>query len=159
MSEQNKTLQVEDEIALYLNNDLREPALDFAAYLNANQMTPKLWRAESRTWLIPDKDFNLCMVQFEPNQWKITCFFGDYDGEFDEGFITAVQEHVQICASCHDNCTNGLDAFIFGKEYKNACSQLTIQFTNPNRNELEHIKKLIEYKKTTPNSISFFADE
>ena len=156
----DKTLKINDEILIYLDDGLRKPALEFAVYLNANQMMPKLWRPESKTWLTPYKEWNICMIQFEPNQWKVTFFFGDYNGEFDDGlFTTAVQEHVQICTSCHGSCIGGMDTVIFGKAHTNACSQLTIQFTNPSSNELEHINKLVEYKKTAPDSISFFADE
>ena len=161
MSEQKQPL-MEDVILEIFDGELKETALEFAACLHANGLTPKVWRPEwvqnNYCWRIPYEERYLCKIQLEPNKWTFTFFFGDYSGEFDEGFITAVQENVKICTSCHDSCTSGMDTMIFGKEYKNACSQLTIEFANPDSNTVEHIKSLIEYsKKIEPLHEAFFA--
>jgi len=147
---------MEDDILELFDGELKETALKFAAYLNVSQLTPK--QDGPTDWKIPYKECHLCMIQLEPNSWRFTFFFGDYSGEFDQDFIAAVQENVQTCKRCHDGCIFGKDTTIFGKGYINACSQLTIQFDNPNDETLEHIKKMIEYsKKATPHSESWHA--
>ena len=160
MAEQNNAntqpRRMEDDILELFNGELKETALKFAADLTANRLTPKQWRP--KCWKIPHNECHLCMIQLEPNKWKLTFFFGDYSGKFDEGFIKAVQENVRTCTSCHDPCTGGIDTMIFGKECLNACSQLTIQFENPNAETLGHIKQLLEYsKKVPPQSESWHA--
>ena len=156
MSEQKVYPKIENDILELFDGELQENALKFVAYLNANQLTPK--QDGPGDWKIPYKEFHLCMIQIESNKWTFTFFFGDYSGEFDEGFITTVQGHVNICESCHDGCTGGIDKTIFGKEYINTCSQLTIQFENPNEKTLEYIKTLIECsKEIAPHSESWHA--
>lgn len=159
MSEKNNEAtikKIENEINELFDSDLKETALDFITYLNENQLTPKSWCP--KCWKIPCKDYYICMIQLERNKWIFTFFFNDYSGEFDERFIKTVQEHVKICTLCNDGCTSGIDTTIFGKEYLNVCSQLTIQFENPNSNTLEYIKALIKYgKKIVPQSKSWHA--
>jgi len=146
--------KIEDDILELFEGELQQAALKFAAYLNANQLTPK--NTGLRCWKIPYEDCHLCMIQLEPDNWKFTFFFGDYDGEYGNGFVTTVQEHVKICTCCNDGCSGGKAATIFGKEYKDICSQLAIQFKNPDSNSLEHIKTLIECSKiTAPHSASW----
>ena len=147
---------MEDDILELFDGELKETALKFAAYLNVSQLTPK--QDGPTDWKIPYKECHLCMIQLEPNSWRFTFFFGDYSGEFDKIFITAVQNHIKFCNRCNDGCIFGKDAAIFGKEYQNVCSQLTIQFENPNTKILEHIKVLIEYsKKNAPHNVSWHA--
>lgn len=158
MSEQNKPT-IENVIMEVLEGESKNKALKFASYLNENKLTPAMWRNDKFTWKIPYSEYNLCMIQFESHKWIFTFFFGDYNGEFDEEFITSIQEHVQICKACNDGCMFGKDTTILGKKYRNVCSQLTIQFENPNDKTLENIKTLIEYsKQVVPcNKISWHA--
>ena len=147
---------IRDDILELLDAASQGPALNFAAFLTANQLTPK--QDGPTDWKIPCEDCNLCMIQMEPNQWRFTFFYGDYSGDFDEGLISAVRDNVQTCQACHDPCTGGINTEIFGGQFANVCSQLTIQFTNPSEEELEYIKELIEYsKKIAPGSLSWHA--
>ena len=157
MSEQEKILKIEDDILELFDGGLKETALKFAAYLNENQLTPK--QDGPADWKIPYEQYHLCMIQPELNKWTFTFFFGDYSGEFDEDFITTVQEHIQICASCHDGCTGGIDTTVFGKDIKNVCSQHPIQFNNPTEGDLKHIKNMLEFSKTyVADSVSYHAN-
>jgi len=149
MSE-NTVMKMEDKIHEFLDGDLKEIALKFAEYLNESNLAPINVGKDSCK--IPYNEHHICMIQFEPNQWKFTFFYGDYNSEFDQDFIKTVQKNLKFCSPCHD-CTGALDAMIFGENYSNLCSQLTIQFTNPDNTTLENIKKLLEYcKDMIPNS-------
>ena len=148
--------KVEDDILELLDGEVKEAALKFAAHANVNQLAPKRWRP--RCWKIPHNGCHLCMIQLEPNTWRLTFFFGDYNGKFDERFVAVVHEHVRICTRCHDGCTFGKDTTVFGKEFKNVCSQLTLQFENPNNDALECAKALLEHvKKNPPGNDSWHA--
>jgi len=155
MSEKNNGVaitKIEDEINKLFDGELKETALEFVAYLNANQLTPRL--CSPTYWYIPFNECNLCLIFLKPNELGFSFFLGDYIGEFDENFTATVQKHVKICTPCHD-CIYGKEATIFGKEYTNVCSQGTIEFINPN---FEYIKILIECsKKIAPHSKSWHA--
>ena len=67
---------MEKEIRKYLDGDLRERALEFAAWLRANGLTP-------RGGKIPYGGKYLCMIQIEEKQlWRLTFFLCDYSGEY-----------------------------------------------------------------------------
>jgi hypothetical protein len=149
-----KSLAIEEAINKELKGETRETALAFAAYLKANGLTPLQWHS-GMDYKIPSGEGHPCMIQFDPNQWRLTFFAGDYSGEHDAGFTRAVQDHVQFCKACHDGCSGPREMKIFGKEFANVCSQLTVQFENPDAATLEHIKGLIEYWKTAGPSDSW----
>ena len=147
--------KVERAIRKYLKGEMRENALGFAAWLNANGLAPRQNGKSPAHWKIPWKDFYLCCIRFDPNQWHIRFFAGDYSGEQDEEFIKAVRGHVGSCIACVDQCPKGRDMVIFGKEFTNLCVEFTVQFENPDSGTLEHIKKLLEYWKTAGPSDSW----
>ena len=144
---------IEDVINKHLEGELKEQALEFVPWLKANGVTK--WRNNPMDWKLPYGEHYPCMIQFDPNQWRFTFFAGDYSGDFEEGFAKAVQDNVKPCTSCHGGCIFGRDITIFGKEFTNACSQLTVQFENPDAATLDHIKKLFEYWRTAEPSDSW----
>jgi hypothetical protein len=73
----------------------------------------------SQSWKIPFNEFYLCEIRLEPNKLVFHFYYGEYSGEFDEGFCSAVQKHVEFCTFCNDPCSRGKDTTIFGKEYTN----------------------------------------
>jgi hypothetical protein len=146
---------LEEEILKLLDGDLKETALGFVTYLGANQMTPRHWFG-SNAWRVPYGEYYLCGIIVNKDGWRVLFFRGDYQGEFEQGFIKAVQDSVRPCVSCEDSCPKGKDLLVFGKEFPNACFQLPVQFDNPNGNTLEYIKELIEYwKEVAPHSDSW----
>jgi hypothetical protein len=75
-------------------------------------------------------------------------FLGDYEGDFEEGFVKAVQDSVAPCISCTgDDCPKGREMTILGKQFPNTCFQFPVQFVNPSISTLEYIKDLLEYWK------------
>ena len=144
----------EKAIQYYLDGDIRDSALEFAAWSRVNGLAPRQNGGPAH-WKIPWKDFYLCCIRFDPNKWNIRFFAGNYSGEHDEEFIKAVQDHVGPCVACMDQCPKGKDMTIFGKDFANLCVEFTVQFENPDRGSLEHIKKLLEYWKTAGPSDSW----
>lgn len=150
MSEKNNTLRIEERIIELLECDMRDHALKFTDYLNANQMQPQQWFDEN-FWRIPYGGYYLFGIFLEKNKWNLFFFSGDYKGEFEECFIKTIHDRVNICVSCHgdntDICPKGKDMTIFGKEFKNACIQFTIHFENPKDDDITCVKELTEYYK------------
>jgi hypothetical protein len=147
---------IEDEIIELLEGDLKETALGFVAYLNVNQMTPRQWFGP-HYWRIPFEAYYLCSIFMGKDKWRVFFFSGNYEGEFEESFIKAVQDSVVPCSSCTgDDCPKGRLMTIFGKDFENTCFQFPVQFVNPNGNTLEYIKELLEYwKGAAPYSSSW----
>ena len=143
----NKKSTFEEAIKHYLDGDMRDNALEFAAWTKANGLEPRRDGKDTASWKIPYKDVCLCHIRFEPKHHFIF-WLCDCSGEHDAGFTKAVQDHVQHCVTCNPHCPPGSDVTIFGKEYTNVCHELTVQFENPNAGELEYIKQLLEYWKT-----------
>ena len=148
MKLRRKPPEIEKEIRKHLDGELKERALEFAAWLRANGLAPYGGK-------IPYKGKYLCEIRFEPNHWELHFWMCDYSGEYDEGFIKTVQDHLQFCRACHSPCTGGMDITVFGKEFANVCSQHTVKIENPDANTLEHIKQMITYWKAVPGSISY----
>ena len=147
--------QIEEEIHALLDGDLKEIALGFIAYLRANQMAPRQWFGPNY-WRIPYGQTYLCGMHLKKDMWRFWFFSGDYSGEFDKGFMQAVQAGVKSCRSCVDDCPKGKDMTVFGAVFSNACFQFPVQFENPDVSTLEYIKVLLEHwKKVGPHSDSW----
>ena len=150
MQEKNIT-QIEDIISENLHGEKQEAILRFVEYLNANQMELKQWWEEGM-YRIPFNDSYLCSVGIDKDYWNVRFFTGKYEGNFDNGFINSIQEHVNICKSCHgdntDICPKGKDIAIFGENFANVCFQFNITYSNPTEKEIDIIKKLIENNKS-----------
>ena len=136
----------EDAIQHYLDGDIRDSALGFAAWAKANGLAPRQDGVPAE-WYIPYEEACLCHIRFEP-KYRFIFWYCDYSGEHDEGFMKAVQDHVVLCSTCHPEPCSGGDATIFGKEFKNVCKELTVQFENPDGAAFEHVKQLLTYWKT-----------
>lgn len=149
--------RIEDEILELLDGDLKEIALGFAAYLRANQLTPRQWFGPGY-WRVPHEKDYLCGIVVNQNRWRVWFFSGDYSGELDKGLIGAVHDSVRPCVSCVDDCPKGKDMTVFGKVFTNTCCQFPVQFENPVGSTLEYMKRLIEYwKDAAPRSDSWHA--
>jgi len=139
--------KIEDEIIKRFEGDVKENALRFVAYLNEHNMTPQQWFGPAIWKTGCGKYYFFGIFMNQPGKFRIYFYRGDYEGEFDEGFVKTVCDHVTPCADCGGECPKGMDMTIFGKEFSNVCFQFPIQFENPAISVLEHIKELIEYWK------------
>jgi hypothetical protein len=150
----------EDVIKNFLKNDERENALDFIAFLNANEITPQL-NDGNVFWY---KNKAVCTIYVKGADdiaapWMI--WFSDEKGDkiglndkpIDERLKEFAWSHINTCAFFTSNgascgCDNqpGRSATIFGKTFDNICHS-TLTFINPNAESLIYIKKLAELMK------------
>ena len=162
MSEQKTYSTIEEAINDLLDGEHKENALNLAAYLKDNNMSPNMSNWGKVRY---NDEYNIGWMRIEgKDNWFFEVFsslhyqddFVNINGEWkpniytddDEDFVKAVHDHVQICeAPCHDECWRGKDVKVLGKEFKSVCSQHSKAFVNPNATEVGYIKKLIEYRK------------
>ena len=163
MDKEQNNPKIEDEILEVLDSELREDALGFAAYLNANQLTPRLWFGPGY-WRVPFGEyylFGIHMYGLNPhahkNGWVFWFFSGDYSGEADEDLIKLVRDNVGYCVKCSSDCkAQGVNMTIFDKEYTKICCQFPVRIENSDNETLEKVKKLVDFwKEVAPHSDSW----
>jgi len=147
MSEQ-KNGNIESIINEALIGDAKKNALDFADFLQGNEMTYKDGQ-------VSYKNQSVCYMHIDgseqmPGPWTIWTE-GNYIGEnkdvpMDEHMKGIALANVNICASCGGSCSPGTRKVIFGKEFDNMCNAV-MAFNNPNADTLECVKKLLKIRK------------
>lgn len=152
MSEEKSNLKIEDVISERLTGDMQKNALDFAAFLSANEISLIHNSDDGKGWVIGGalgNSIGYMMIigsgeQF-PGPW--TFWFNDCDFNNDsveDKLKETAWAHASKCGKCHkgwENCGGG-DRIIFGKEFERLCHS-PLMFTNPDANVLENAKKLI----------------
>lgn len=155
------SFRIEDEIRTALDARLRQEALAFSAYLNANAMTPERWFGPG-FWRIPWENNYLCGIHFyglnpsaHQNGWVFWFFAGDYDVEAGDAQTQFVWEHVGPCVACSEGCERqgGIDMRFFGRQFRHVCYQFPVRIENPDAEALEQIKELLQlWKEMAPHS-------
>lgn len=153
MSEKNNgnaRVELEDVINDVLTGSTLKNALDFAAFLRANEITCGESYGDIRY-----KDKGVCYMHIDgkaevPGPWTIWTD-GEYceereDMPMDEHMKEIARAHVNFCASCGGDCSPGKSATIFGKTFDNVCHSV-MAFTDPDEEALACVKKLLEMKK------------
>ena len=141
----------EDEIRKKLTGDALENALNFIAYLRESGFTSNLTYSYVFDYLDHGVGVLYC---FSATDWTI--FWGDDDFfEYedclaDEQLKKFAWDHVKICfiaqgKPCGCGSQPGKSATILGKNFENVCT--SFEFANPNADDLEYIKKLVEISK------------
>jgi hypothetical protein len=153
---------IEDKINNTLDGDAQKNALDFTAFLRANDITPELhesgdgwsieYTGESIGFIIVNG------VEQIPGPWTIwfnSCEFGD--GPVDNDVKEAAWAHASICGNfssggkdCGCGDQPGFRRTIFGRVFENRCHS-PLMFTNPDAKTLESVKKLMLMLKQTIN--------
>ena len=151
---------IEDSIVEILTGEAQKNALEFAAYLRANEMLFEKGRGywEGKLyWLIKYKEEYVCYILIGaeekpgPGPWIIwsddsgsNCF---EDYSLDEQMKEVAWKNVDICGNC-GGCDNpgGTRKTIFGKDFNNVC-RTAMNFTNPDVETLECVKKMVEIRK------------
>jgi len=132
-----------------LSGDAQKHALEFAAYLQANNM-----QADGEHGEITHKGKTLAYMHIDgkpelPGPWTIWPQ-GDFshvpDGfAFDDTMKEIAWANVNVCGSCGSNCAPGSRQTVFGKEFDNLCGSV-LAFNNPDADSLVCVKKLFEMK-------------
>jgi len=130
-----------------LNGDILANALDFASFLEKNDMLFKDNAVSFQNEVVCYMHIDI--GEEEPSPWTIWTE-GDYIREIkvvpmDEQTKEIAWAHINICASCGD-CSPGQQKVIFGKEYNNVCNA-DMAFYRPDAETLECVKKLLLMRK------------
>jgi len=156
MSEKSR----EDIINEFLKDDAKKNALDFVAYLRANEIAPP--SNSGNIYLYQNRV--ICKITIKGADdiaapWMI--WFSDGEGDKlglcsvpeDERLKEFAWAHINTCANFSSNgrdcgCDKapGRSAAVFGRQFDNVCHS-TLSFINPNADSLVYIKKLVDLMK------------
>jgi len=131
-----------------LSGDELKNALDFAAYLEANEM---IVNGAERSY----KGKPVCYMHIDaareyPGPWTIWSE-GDYSSEhadipIDQHIKEIAWAHINTCGDCPAGCSFGKRKAVFGRQFDNVCNA-DMAFHIPNAQTLECVKKLLEMRK------------
>ena len=146
----------EDIIPLYLEGDMKENALDFAAWLRANGMSPG-WYGQNR-WKASTSSKPICFLFLESSylEYKpplnlrlrlVLPHMKDYENSItDEALKQLIWDNISPCGNC-TYCSPGINLPLFGKELKGTCKNTCMGLINPDKAALDNIKKLLLLEK------------
>jgi len=143
----SKQLELENAINASLTGESKTNAVDFSAYLDVNGM-------EYKEGQVSYNDTGICHIYIDgsdqiPGPWTVwsddSAVYENIDVSPDEQTRDIAWKHANVCGNCGGNCSPGTQKTIFGKEFNNICTS-TFMFTDPNAEELECIKKLLEIR-------------
>ncbi|MCL2837604.1 MAG: hypothetical protein FWE04_00840 [Oscillospiraceae bacterium] len=145
--------RIEDVINEVLTGDSQKNALDFAAFLRANEMT--IEGGEGNCWNVDykEKDVGVLYVSGDaerPGPWTFWSNDDDYNAPagfaIDEQTKEIAWEHANYCGKCGAKCAPVRPKTIFGKKFEEMCVS-TLMFTDPSVESLAGLKKLVEIRK------------
>ena len=139
---------VKNKMNEFLSGEVLKNALNFAAYLEANEMT-------FNSGVVSYKDKDICYMHLDssdeyPSPWTIWTA-GDYISEHEDVPISEQMKeiawaNINNCGDCGSGCNPGSRKVIFGKVFDNVCSA-DMDFYKPDAEALECLKKLLEMRK------------
>lgn len=141
--------RMEEAFDTFLVGDVLKNALDFADFVQANDMV------YDGAYEIHYKNRLACYIDTPRDDWRMWRVWtvGDYSCEYegfpiDEGTKETAWANVLTCGNCPDvDCDPGKTEVIFGKAFVNVCngvSGLAMRFVNPDAGATACAKKLIE---------------
>lgn len=149
---------IEDTIQDVLTGDARENAMDFVAFLRANDIP--LEESESY-WDVQYNGKSVCFLWVDgskqaPGPWTIWsdqepgtwATWGDSAYEeavIDERMKEVAWAHVNFCASCGGDCSPGKSKTVLGKSFDGVCSS-TMAFANPDVDALACAKEMVNVR-------------
>jgi len=139
----------EKQIMGALTGDAQKNALDFAAFLRANNMSLEKIDIPGG-WNVYIKGINSAFVQIlgEKNNFNVVLHISTYDGEspVDDELKAFAWAHVALCpqscggpAFCDESQNRRT---IFGREFESTC-QSPLVFLDPDAHDLVKIQKLL----------------
>ena len=155
--------RIEEAVTELLHGDARETALDFAAYLQKNEI---LLGESENYWEAKYKDQSVCFIWVDgsdqlPGPWTVwsdqepgTWIFwsnentarGPDAGIVDEPTKETAWKNANFCADC-GGCSPGKTKTILGKEFEHLCNS-ALAFTNPDAAALQCIKSMVDTRKS-----------
>jgi len=161
---------IEEVIECCLYGEPRENAREFVEWMRENKMNFRKGSSNTRNFTCIKNTWHLCHIAIydesmdfnhidsrnegEPQFWRLTphiYLLGDYKALIDNDEMNAIPwddwKHCykteKFCA-----CDNGPhDKILFGKRYESVCIHAVRSATNPDREMIESVKKLILLEK------------
>jgi len=175
-SEQHKSRpKIEQYISTHLDGGIKENALDFVAWLRANDMSIR-WTSVD-TWAANYKGKAICWITIYIERretivlpdgnlpsWNIALDRIIYmNGRrqnliIEEGLQNVFWDNVAYCmrnenasgkgCEMNNECAGGRDLTVLRKEFKNTCYHRSVQrFLDPGESAIEGLKRLLEFEK------------
>ncbi len=148
---------IEEFISRELTNRDKDIAMSFVKFLRENEMSfvrdMDFWK-DKIYYLVKFQNKCACFISINDpdeteNRWTV------WSDDMDSDFIDTVQieemlkksawKHVDHCGSC-GSCGGGRRKNIFGRIFDNVCC-CTFRIDNPDYDDLEFMKKMIEIRK------------
>lgn len=153
--EQKKTRpKIDDVISDLLDNERKNAALDFLAFLKSHKMTPQ-W-VSLNAWSVKYKGKPVCSIKFydlrlymDKGTWRI-CHSGEYDNDlsFDNNIKDIIYNNVYFCRDCAGtSASHSVQSRILSRKFTNVCPYFKIQFENPDGDTLDCAKRLVEMRR------------
>jgi len=153
--------KIENTIDEVLTGDTHKNAQEFVSYLRTNEMffeKGKGYWEDKPYWMIKYYDEYVCFIlinvskdKTEPEGWIIWSDDSDSncyaDFPLGEDVKEIIWKNLDFCANCGGCKTpGGSHKTIFGKDFENVCIT-TVKFINPDGEDLECVKKMVEIRK------------
>ena len=158
MAEQKIKPIVEDTVNKHLNGDKKQLALDFAAWLRTNKMSPG-FAGYGNAFNSACKGKTICKIELEKGDWGLMLYLWNirkYENLIvEEGLQSIIWQMLIYCrGGCEAKCAPGSDLTIFGKDFKNLCndkyvtlSRFWVRIKNPDEAAILKIKRLLELEQ------------
>ena len=147
MSEQKVNLTIEDQIKSGLSGDVQKNALDFTAFLRANDFTPEV-NIEHDGWTISSSGRVIVFLKVisDENVFAIVLNACNFTGDPSDDVRDFTWERVVFCPTgCGASTICEMSqkrVSIFGKDFENICIA-PFEFFNLNADELQKAQKLV----------------
>jgi len=149
MFKRKKRQTIEDKINSQLTGDAQKTALDFAAFLRANDLSLEKIDIPGG-WNVYIKGINSAFVQIfgDRNNFNVVLHISTYNGEspVDDDLKEFAWAHVVTCPEgcggpkfCDESQNRRI---IFGREYESTC-QSPLAFLAPDAEDLVKVQKLL----------------
>ena len=155
---------IENKIGDVLTGETQRGALDFVAFLRANDISPECHESgDGWSVMYAGESIGFILVngaQEMPGPWTVwfnSCEFGE-DCAADDAVKQTAWEHASICGHfetggkvCGCGDQPGFTRTIFGKVFENRCHS-PLMFTNPDTGTLVSVEKLMLMLKQSVKS-------
>ena len=158
--------KIEDFIPRYLDDNMKNIALDFSVYMQNTKMRFS-WAGMANAWKANCKGKNICYMRLcvgyesEPKEakWVVTPFLNHINVYLDvimnEGLQDLVWDNLFYCKRCFAEkypkgrpCSPGRNIIMLGKEVKGICQgRPPVWFWNPDETAINNIKRLLLLEK------------
>jgi len=145
--------KIEEVIPHILDGDMQKAALDFAAHLRENKISPR-W-ASHNSWVARSGGKNVCYIRMSKKSydWCVAFSFDLYKynfTEYEKCIINKDMRNLILDSVASQRCTEeaqigcGMkNKSLFGKTFPLMCRCCTCEMTNPNAEQIEIIKRLV----------------